>query len=147
MFGILLFFHLTSLAVWLGSMLISALLLKSFKNSDKANSSEFIKQLTKYISMLTHPSSFLILVTGIWMLILQAGDDANQFWLQYMQGLGTLLVIGFIVMISIYSRKLSKGLTSPQKGSTTVGLSAYINTLLITSLLIISIIFVVAMKF
>lgn len=150
MFGLLLFFHLTGLSVWLGSSIAIAILLLLIKkqiNSTVVGS--LVQKMIKTFNLLTDPSSFIILVTGILMLVSQGitKDGGGPFWMSYMQQVGAMAIILFIIIFSVMGRKIVKRIAGANYQAATLGISTYVTGLFITIAIILSVLYVVANKF
>lgn len=150
MFGLLLFLHLIGLSIWLGSIVAIAILLlwiKKQMNSTLVGS--LVQKIIKTFNLLTHPSSFIILVTGILMLVKQGitKDGGGPFWMSYMQQVGAMTILLFIIIFSILGKRLVKRIAAANYQAADSSLTTYVTGLFITMAVILSVLFVVANKY
>lgn len=142
--------HIVGVAIWLGSFLALGFLLKSLVKDEKklADFAPIIERMQKWVMMGVFPSLVLILLSGVYM-ILQISRDSMPLYLSIMEQGGTLIILLTIIIVSIYSVRLTKKLQGIplKKEKTLVGLTKiYSNFLLISTLLGIGIIIVVGLR-
>lgn len=146
MFGLWLFLHITSISIWLGSIVAVAFMLMMIRNHKGKDTNALVRNTVKVFNRLSHPSSFIVLITGVAMLIQQSAFKDQPLWLKYMQDLGTLVILVSIAVLSILGKKLTKRLADgSQQGAPAIG--GFLNWLWIFAILILSVIFVVAYRF
>ena len=150
MFEIMLFLHLAGLAVWFGASMASAFVLILAKR--KITSSEtktFVRKALRAFGWLTHPSSIVVLVSGIIMIVnMNWGDLDKPLWLTYMERGGGMIIIVAIALTAILSRKIVKRLDSASHSSSevAVGGGLYLTSLLAILVAILSVILVVSLR-
>lgn len=148
MFGAYLFVHLAGLALWLGSIIMLAILLTAMKrNVASQDVSQLAQRSIKLLNRVTHPSAFLILVSGVLMLIkmdLKQGDI--PLWLNLMQSAGGAIIILFIIVVSIWGKKTVKSIAAGNASAAAKSISGYVGMLLIAALLILAIVYIVSAK-
>jgi len=152
MFTTMLFFHLTGLSIWFGSLLslaiITSLLKKHAGSKDIQN---LLRKIPGLFSRWLHPSSFIVLLSGVFMIIsMNISESQKPLWLHFMEKGGTLTILLSIVVLSIISsKKIKKPLKAVNVDVAVVqrGLSTYLVGLTIFIILILSIIFMVSFKF
>ena len=142
--------HIVGVAIWLGSFLALGFLLKSLVKDEKklADFAPIIERMQKWVMMGVFPSLVLILLSGVYM-ILQFSRDSMPLYLTIMEQGGTLIILLTIIIVSIYSVRLTKKLQGIplKKEKTLVGLTKiYSNFLLISTLLGIGIVIVVGLR-
>jgi len=108
-----------------------------------------VQKIIKTFNLLTHPSSFIILVTGILMLVKQGitKDGGGPFWMSYMQQVGAMTILLFIIIFSILGKRLVKRIAAANYQAADFSLKTYVTGLFITMVVILSVVFVVANKY
>lgn len=142
--------HIAGIAIWVGSFFALGYLLKSLAK-DKRNLANFapvMKRIQKWVMMGVIPSLVLILLSGVYM-ILQFNRDSIPLYLTIMEQGGTLIILLTIIVVSMYSVRLTKKLEGLplKKDRPLVELTKmYANFLLISTLLGIGIIIIVGLR-
>ncbi|WP_040952845.1 hypothetical protein [Gorillibacterium massiliense] len=160
MFGIMLFLHLAGLAIWLGSLVAISVMLSIFKkNLDKPGHNAIARSTIRVFNVLTHPSAFIILVTGLVMVLTEDYGDKTPFWLFYMQNIGGLIIIAVIAVLSIFGKKAARSLLSADAAGggkkSVVGeiaaagksLSLMVSLMTVSIVLILSVVLIVSYRF
>ena len=149
MHGLMLFFHLSGLAIWLGSLVAATIMLALTKKQPELSGSVFlVRRTVRVFNMLTHPSAFIVLLTGVLMILTRDYGDGG-FWLNYMQNVGGVIVLLSIIVLSILSGKivnkkaLAEGEEIRVQGEK---LGTFITVALITIILVLSVILVVSYR-
>ncbi|GFZ91805.1 hypothetical protein GCM10010978_32750 [Compostibacillus humi] len=142
--------HIAGIAIWLGSFLALGYLLKSLVKDERklADFAPVIKRIQKWVMMGVLPSLVLILLSGVYM-ILQFSRDSMPLYLTIMEQGGTIIILLTIILVSMYSVRLTKKLQGIplKKEKTLVELTnVYSNFLLVSTLLGIGIIIVVGLR-
>lgn len=142
--------HIAGIAIWLGSFLALGYLLKSLVKDERklADFAPVIKRIQKWVRMGVLPSLVLILLSGVYM-ILQFSRDSMPLYLTIMEQGGTIIILLTIILVSMYSVRLTKKLQGIplKKEKTLVELTnVYSNFLLVSTLLGIGIIIVVGLR-
>lgn len=142
--------HIVGVAIWIGSFLALGYLLKGLVNDERklADFAPVMKRIQKWVKMGVIPSLVLILLSGVYM-NLQFNRDSMPLYLTIMEQGGTLIILLTIILVSMYSVRLTKKLQGIplKKERTLVELTKiYANFLLVSTLLGISIIIVVGLR-
>lgn len=138
MYGFLLFAHLFGLMVWGGAVLavIVMLLSSDFKL--------LARRIISIFNRLAHPAAFIVLVSGVFMIIQLDMGLNKPLWLDMMEKGGGTIILLFFLITGIWGSKLKKRLVAAQ--GQTVALSGYITAMLAFFVLTVSILLVVSMK-
>jgi putative copper export protein len=148
MYGFWLFIHLSGLCVWLGSLVAVGILLSAMKKQiHSADVGALVKKTVRTFNFLTHPSAFLVLISGVLMLLQMGIGSDKPFWMIYMERVGGMVILLFIIVISIMGRRLVKRISSGGVQSASSSISSYVTGLAVSSALVFSIIFVVSGKY
>ncbi|MDF2716175.1 MAG: hypothetical protein K0R28_3100 [Paenibacillus sp.] len=148
MYGFWLFIHLSGLCVWLGSLVAVGILLSAMKKQiHSADVGALVKKTVRTFNLLTHPSAFLVLVSGVLMLLQMGLGSDKPFWMIYMERVGGMVILLFIVVISMMGRRLVKRLSGNVAHATSSSITSYVTGLAVSSVLVLSIIFVVSGKY
>lgn len=112
MYGISYFVHIAGLAVWLGSLIGLGMLLQFIvKNTDADKANKLAGHTVRLINRLMHPSAFLVLLSGVYMLF-ELGMGSNRpFWITFMERFGSIVVLLSILLISLQGSKIKKVVT------------------------------------
>lgn len=142
--------HIVGIAIWIGSFSVLGYLLKSLTYQEKAiaSFSPIIKKIQRWVMVGVLPSLVLILLSGTYM-ILQFNRDTMPLYLTVMEQGGTLIILLTIILISIYSVRLTKKLQGIplKKNKSIIQLTKiYANFLMVSTLLGIAIIVVVGLR-
>lgn len=163
MFETMLFVHLTGLAVWFGSMAAIGLMLLAFRRDLRSEEAKRMAgKMVKLFNRLTHPSSFLVLVSGGLMIIDRWGDTDHPFWLSFMERVGGTVVIVSIVALTIAGRRLAKRLGAGGSGAgqgaataavgagaaaaASVRLNGYLSTMTVSAVGVLAVLLVVSFR-
>ncbi|MCY9589807.1 hypothetical protein PC41400_16440 [Paenibacillus chitinolyticus] len=145
MFGWMLFLHITGLLGWLGALLgilVTMLLLRKQLGTSDANS--LAGKTIRVFGRIAHPSSILVLLSGVY-LILQMGIGTDKpLWLQVMEKGGGTIILLAVIFTSVLGSKMNKRLNS--SGGTSVRLTGYLSTVGAFMFLIVSVVLVVSLK-
>ncbi|TBL80379.1 hypothetical protein EYB31_08155 [Paenibacillus thalictri] len=148
MYGLLLFFHLTGLSIWLGSLVAVIVMLTMMKKHIASPEIGQLAQKTvKIFNFLTHPSSFVVLISGV-LLIVDMGliRSAKPFWMHYMEEVGGMFILLFIVLLSILGKKLVVKLTAGDQLDIRSGMARYLSGMMVSVVCVLSVVFIVAVK-
>ncbi|GKS12385.1 hypothetical protein YDYSY3_33850 [Paenibacillus chitinolyticus] len=145
MFGWMLFLHITGLLGWLGALLgifVTMLLLRKQLGTPDANS--LAGKTIRVFGRIAHPSSILVLLSGLY-LILQMGIGTDKpLWLQVMEKGGGTIILLAVIFTAVLGSKMNKRLNSA--GGTSVRLTGYLSTVGVFMFLIVSVVLVVSLK-
>jgi len=147
---IMLFFHVSTVAVWLGSIVAVLFMLQMIRKQAKSPEiSTLIPKMLRTFNRITHPSAFVVLISGI-IMILEMGlvGQSKPFWLSYMEQGGGMVVLLSIILLTWQGRRIMKGYTSVAsgQGQAVAGFQSYITYMVGSIVLILSVVFVVAFK-
>ncbi|MHA6250433.1 hypothetical protein [Oceanobacillus sp. CAU 1775] len=142
--------HIVGVALWIGSFFALGYLLRGLvKNVSKLEDfSSVIKRIQKWVMLGVLPSLVVILLSGVYM-ILQFNRDSLPLYLTLMEQGGSLIILLTIILVSIYSVRLSKklqGAPSKKERSLAALTKVYANFLLISMLLGIGIVVIVGLR-
>ena len=149
MYGFYLFIHLLALSVWLGSIVAVAVMLASMKRQlQSVEVSGLARKTVRIFNMLTHPSAFLVLMSGGLMMIEAGMSSDKPFWLAYMERVGGMTILLFIVVISIMGKRLVKRIIAENDNPLAAmkSVTSYVTGLTVSSALVMSVIFMVSVK-
>lgn len=146
-FGIVKFLHVVSVAFWLGGITLSVFFLRDAiltKQTDQMNHT--LNRVQHWNLAMFVPTSVIVLLTGVTMMILINGDKPS--WLLVKERSGSLFVILFIMFVIFYGRKTLAKIKAKGIGvEKTVGiLRHYIVFLNISVICMVILIFIVTAK-
>lgn len=125
MYGWMLFIHLAGLAAWFGVTLMGVLLLLSIRGRlSEASLASVGQTIVKNINRITHPAAFLVLASGLYM-VMQWDRDGMPFWLAFMERVGGMVIILFMIILSILGVKLKKKLAQNDGAVAAKSIGAY----------------------
>ncbi|WP_058302470.1 hypothetical protein [Gorillibacterium timonense] len=104
----MLFLHFIGLAVWLGSLVMVAVLLTLLKKQVGEGEQKIVRTVIRVFNMLSHPAAFLVLISGFGMLGMDSGHEGKgmPFWLTYMRDVGTTIIVLSMIVLSILGTKV-----------------------------------------
>lgn len=145
MYGFLLFSHLTGLMIWVGAILAVIVMLFMLKNQlGKPEANGLSKRIISVFSRYAHPGAFVVLISGVIMIIqLDMGSD-KPFWLDMMEKAGGTIILLFLIVVSILGGKLKKRLQ--MEGNASVSVSPYLTSLAISFIAILAVVLIVSLK-
>ncbi|WP_217557115.1 hypothetical protein [Paenibacillus sp. GbtcB18] len=145
MFGLMIFLHISGLLGWLGALLgilVTMLLLRKQLGTPDANS--LAGKTIRVFGRIAHPSSILVLLSGVY-LILQMGIGTEKpLWLQVMEKGGGTIILLAVIFTAVLGSKMNKRLNSA--GGNSVRLIGYLSTVGVFMFLIVSVVLVVSLK-
>lgn len=146
MFGFMLFLHFTGLIFWLGTLFAIVVMLTMLKKQlGSPETRQLAKKVVRAFSWLVYPSSLIVLISGVFMLIeMGLGKGEKPLWLEIMEKGGGTIIILALVLTAIMNGKVKKKLSAIQ--AQTVNLSGYLTTMTSFIVVIFAIIFVVSLK-
>ncbi|MFC4769090.1 hypothetical protein [Effusibacillus consociatus] len=153
MFSFLYFFHITGLAVWLGSLVSLSILIilinKILRFGELTN--KFVQIINKMIKWVMNPSALVILLTGFMMTLqMEYTSETKPLWLKLMEQAGGLILILSIITFTIQSNRISKKMIS--KGTAVIHIessklySSILPLMMITIILILGVTMIVSLK-
>jgi len=145
MYGFLLFSHLTSLMIWVGAiMAIVVMLLLMRKQLGQNGANALSKRIISVFNRFAHPAAFVVLVSGVIMIIRLGMGSDKPFWLDIMEKGGGTIILLFFVLTGILGSKLKKRLSVQSSGS--VAMSSYLTVMASFFLLIVALVLIVSLK-
>lgn len=106
-YKISLFIHVLCIATWFGGTTLIAMFLRNAtRSNDEKAMTNALSTAHRWNLTMMIPTSVLALLTGIYMLLQFQGD--KPLWLLVKERFGSLLILVFILLITIYGRKLLK---------------------------------------
>lgn len=152
MFKAWFFLHLTGVSIWAGSILAVIIILSMMKKHlGSKELSNIVKKIVRIINMLVHPSAFIVLLSGVFMIVSMGLGNDKPFWLNFMEKFGGMLVLFSIIAISLAGNALVKKLSAMEKGESTIkasgSLNRYMLMLSLSAASVFSTILVVAFRF
>lgn len=126
MYGWMFFIHLAGLATWFGVTLMGMIMLQSVKKKLAETSVSSLAESTiRNLNRLTHPSAFLVLASGVYM-ILQLERDALPFWISFMERAGGMIILLFIIIMSILGGRLRRKLAQSDATAAAKSIGTYV---------------------
>lgn len=104
------FSHIIGLAIWFGALLVAMLLLRKARlHSDQQQVAAALADKSVWYTL--QVAAFAVLLSGIGMII-QAGmlGKSKPLWLKLMEEGGGMVVLVFIILVTLWTRKLRKAL-------------------------------------
>ncbi|EGL17835.1 MULTISPECIES: hypothetical protein [unclassified Paenibacillus] len=145
MFGWMLFLHITGLLGWLGALLgilVTMLLLRKQLGTPDANS--LAGKTIRVFGRIAHPSSILVLLSGVYLILQMGLGSGKPFWLQVMEKGGGTIILLAVIFTAVLGSKMNKRLNSA--GGTSVRLTGYLSMVGVFMFLIVSVVLVVSLK-
>jgi hypothetical protein len=145
MFGFMLFLHLAGLFVWLGSLfaeIVMLLILKKQMGSPESNA--LTERIIRIFSRFAHPSAFIVLASGVFLIIQLGMGSGKPFWLQAMEKGGGTIILLALICTGILGSKAKKQLRSGQGWNKK--LSGYVTAMSSFMVLAMLILLIVSMK-
>lgn len=151
MFGTMLFLHLTSLILWFGALFAIVVLLGMARRRDVAQEAKkLVGKAVRLFGWLAHPSSIVVLVSGILLIIeMDMGDMAKPLWLVYMERGGGTIILAAIVLTALFGRKAVKRLSLSEDGAAAVrssGVAVPVTVFTVLMMAILSVVLVVSLR-
>lgn len=108
--GLLLFVHLTGIALWLGGM--AALVVLSAKTI-RSKGSEALRvtldAAKTVIYAILNPAAVAVLATGITMIVqMNLTGIKKPFWLSFMEQVGGMVALISVALLTLYVRRIAK---------------------------------------
>jgi len=130
--------------VWVGAILAVIVMLFMLRSQlGKPEANALSKRIISVFSRFAHPSAFVVLVSGVIMIIqLDMGSD-KPFWLDMMEKAGGTIILLFLIVVGIMGGKLKKRL---QAASGSVSVSSYVTSLAVSLIAILAVVLIVSLK-
>lgn len=142
--------HIVGVALWLGSFLGFGYLLRGVAKGT-GNLETFtpvVRKIQKWVMFGVIPSLVLIMSSGSYM-IFQFNRDTMPLYLSLMEQAGSLVILLTIILVSIFSVRLTKklkGMPSKKERTLAVLTKAYANFLLVSAVLGVVIVVIVGLR-
>jgi len=149
--GFMLFLHLSGLAIWVGSMVMVAFMLTAIRRQPAmAGASVMVPRMLRTFNVLTHPSAFIVLISGV-VMIIDMGFLGQQkpFWLSFMEQGGGMVILLSIILLSIMGKRVVKryaGEAAAADPGKVKGEKGYLNAMIAMIVLVLAVVLVVALK-
>ncbi|SHK70284.1 hypothetical protein [Alicyclobacillus tolerans] len=135
------FFHIVGIILWLGGLATIGLLLFFMRRESNTIKSQVLPVVVRNITRITHIGAGFLLLGGVPLLFLIPHDKLSQFWVQYMGGVGILVVLISLFMLTNTSKEITVS-----GANTSRALRAYLQWLFVILLLSLSVLVVVIFK-
>lgn len=146
MYGWMFFIHIVGLAAWFGVTLMGVMMLLSIKGKlTETNLAGVALTYLRNINRVTHPAAFLVLLSGV-MMIMQWDRAGLPFWLAFMERVGGMVIILFMIVLSIFGARLKKKLVQGDGMQAAKSISTYAWTSIIFMLGILVVTLIVSLK-
>jgi putative copper export protein len=142
MFHLLWFIHILGIVLWLGGLATVGLLLFFMRREPDSVKLQVLPLIIRNITRITHIGAGLLLIGGIPMLFMIQNARLSQFWVQYMGGVGILVILISLFMLSASSKEIT-----PSGSDIALALKSYLRWLYPILVLSLSVLVVVAFKF
>ncbi|MFD2747423.1 hypothetical protein ACFSTH_14125 [Paenibacillus yanchengensis] len=146
----MLFLHLAGLVIWFGSLMgMTFVILFSNRQIESNETRLFLRKTIRTLGWIAHPTSILVLVSGIFMVIeMNFGDTAKPLWLIYMERGGGVVILLGIAIIALMGSRMVKRLGSVGNNQSALSLrgGTYLTSLLVIIFAILSVILVVSFR-
>jgi putative membrane protein len=143
-----LFIHVLSIASWFGGITLMAMYLRNAtRSNDEQTMAQALTTAHRWNLTMMVPTSVLTLLSGLYLLLTRTGNGNEPLWLIVKERFGTLFILVFILIITIYGRKLLKA--AQKAGSSILAatlLKRYILILNLSVLCMVILIFFVTTK-
>lgn len=144
MYNWMFFIHLASLATWFGVTLMGMIMLLSVKNKlaeNHASLSSVALSVLRNINRITHPAAFLVLASGLYM-IMQWNRDGMPFWLTFMEQAGGLVIILFMILLSIFGARMKKNLAGSDGAAAakSINIYAWVTAIFLLAILVVTLV-------
>ncbi|MBC5638682.1 hypothetical protein H8S33_18065 [Ornithinibacillus sp. BX22] len=142
--------HIFGVAIWIGSFFALGYLLKGLAKDERklVDLAPVVKGIQRWVMVGVLPSLALILLSGVYM-VLQFNRSSMPLYITIMEQGGTLIILLTIILVSMYSVKLTRKLEGiPLKKEKALAelMKLYANFLLISTILGVGIIIVVGLR-
>lgn len=146
MYGYMLFSHIVGLSVWISALIAIVIMLLMLRASLQSYDFKGLaKKVIRVFSALVYPSSIVVLVSGIIMVVeMNFAKGTKPLWLDVMEKGGGTLVMLAIVITAVLGRRLTKRL-SLDNGQT-IGISSYITSMIAFIIAILAIVLIVSLR-
>ena len=118
MYELYYFLHLTGIAVWIGSFLAFAALIRHMAKTAtlEGTHSALLLRMKRFVNAGVMPAAVLVLITGV-LMILRFDHSALPLYMRLMEQVGGVALILTVLVISLYSRKITGNLAADSKGT------------------------------
>lgn len=118
MYQLYYFIHLAGIALWIGSFIGFAALIRHMNRSQSLNGTHeaLILRMKRFVNVGVLPATGAVLVSGV-LMILRFDHSALPLYMRLMEQVGGVALILTILVIGLYSRKISTSITARTDGA------------------------------
>jgi hypothetical protein len=140
-----LFIHVLCVATWFGATTLMAMYIRNAtRSNDQLTITNSLATAHRWNLTMMIPTSVLVLITGMYMLM---SYDNKPLWLLVKERLGSVFVVAFILIITLYGKKLLKSVKESASITTSTSIAKkYIMVLNLSVLVMLILIFFVTTK-
>jgi hypothetical protein len=140
-----LFIHVLCVATWFGATTLMAMYIRNAtRSNDQLTITNSLATAHRWNLTMMIPTSVLVLITGMYMLM---SYDNKPLWLLVKERLGSVFVVAFILIITLYGKKLLKSVKESASSTTSASIAKkYIMVLNLSVLVMLILIFFVTTK-
>lgn len=145
MYGFMLFSHLTGLILWAGAIMTIVIMLILLKAQlGTADVNRLTGSIIRIFNRFAHPSAFVVLISGVVMIVQLDLGSNKPFWLDMMEKAGGTIILLFLIIAGIMGAKLKKKLL--QHPNESLSLSRYLTMVIGFFIAILAVVFIVSLK-
>lgn len=146
MYELMFFLHITGIAAWFGVAIMSALILLRLKPQlAQAGMMDTAQWTVRMFNRIAHPAATIVLLSGA--IMVMEWDHKNlPFWMAFMERLGGLVILLYLIVISIMGRGMKKKLAGGDTAAASSAIGKYVSGVLIFSVLVLAVVLVASMK-
>ncbi|MFD0960826.1 hypothetical protein [Paenibacillus chungangensis] len=145
MYGFMLFSHLTGLILWAGAIMTIVIMLILLKAQlGTADVNRLTGSIIRIFNRFAHPSAFVVLISGVVMIVQLDLGSNKPFWLDMMEKAGGTIILLFLIIAGIMGAKLKKKLT--QHPNDAIALSRYLTMVIGFFIAILAVVLIVSLK-
>lgn len=106
MYHLFWFLHIFGIVLWFGSLLTVGFLLMTMRRKPESEKFHILPSVVRGVTRLSHIGAAFLLIGGIPMLFMIRHTKMAEFWVQYMAGLGIIIVLLSMFMLSAVSKDM-----------------------------------------
>lgn len=118
MYQLYYFIHLAGIALWIGSFIGFAALIRHMNQAKSLNSTHeaLLLRMKRFVNIGVLPATVAVLVSGV-LMILRFDHSALPLYMRLMEQVGGIALILTVLVIGLYSRKISTSITARTDGA------------------------------
>ncbi|AOM84000.1 hypothetical protein [Salisediminibacterium beveridgei] len=118
MYELYYFIHLTGMAVWIGSFFGFAVLIRQMSRAPQLNATHgaLMLSMKRFVNVGVLPATLAVLISGV-LMILRFDHSALPLYMRLMEQIGGVALILTVLVIGLYSRKITTSITEETNGS------------------------------